>query len=348
MKIGVIGLGFVGQATYEGLRPYYDVKWCDKSTNPMGLQRATDEEQTTKDKIDLPSMLDRDIVFICVPTPMDADGAANIGIVESVLVDLEYSIHDDVRPLPVLVIKSTVPPGTTAMLAYKYKSFPVLFNPEFLTEANYLVDFATQDHIIIGGERPATGIVKQMYTLPFPEAKIIKTDSTYAELVKYMKNCFLATKVSFANDMKRICDHYDVDYDKIVEYATYDDRLGKSHWNVPGPDGRLGFGGTCVLPETNVLEYEDPDLRITKFIKDMSVGDEVVSVDDSISKIEVKKVLGKTTRHYSGEMIKFTVNDKEFICTENHIIPVYRDGAILRIMAKDVCLTDELYMYIKE
>jgi len=253
MKIGVIGLGFVGQATYEGLRPYYDVKWCDKSINPMGLQRATDEEQTTKDKIDLQSMLDRDIVFICVPTPMDADGAANIGIVESVLNELCHCTLVVGAPLPVLVIKSTVPPGTTAMLDHKYKTFSVIFNPEFLTEANYLVDFATQDHIIIGGVRPATGIVKQMYTLPFPEAKIIKTDSTYAELVKYMKNCFLATKVSFANDMKRICDHYRVDYDKIVEYATYDDRLGKTHWNVPGPDGHMGFGGTCFPKDINAL-----------------------------------------------------------------------------------------------
>ena len=72
-------------------------------------------------------------------------------------------------------------------------------------------------------------------------------------MVKYFTNCFLATKVSFANEMKYICDSIDLDYDKVVEYATYDKRLGKSHWSVPGPDGDLGFGGHCLPKDLSAM-----------------------------------------------------------------------------------------------
>jgi len=253
MKIGVIGLGYVGQATYEGLRNYYEVIWNDNADEPMGVQRATDRERTVRDR-GLPSDIVKcDIVFICVPTPMDADGAANTTIVESVIDGLtRYASSIKTEP-PILVIKSTVPPGTTARLDRKFLLFPIVFNPEFLTEANYLSDFANQDHIIIGGPRPASTQLKQMYTLPFPNAHIVKTDSTYAELVKYMTNCFLATKVSFANEMYQICQKFDVDYDKVVEYATLDHRMGTSHWNVPGPDGHVGWSGSCFVKDLNAL-----------------------------------------------------------------------------------------------
>ena len=72
-------------------------------------------------------------------------------------------------------------------------------------------------------------------------------------MVKYFSNTFLATKVSFANEMKMICDKLSIDYDKVVEYSTYDERLGKSHWAVPGPDGKLGFGGSCFPKDINAL-----------------------------------------------------------------------------------------------
>jgi len=262
MHLGVIGLGYVGQATYEGLLPYYNVSWCDVAEEPLGLAHATDKKQCLRDRVKDKDMVYCDIVFVCVPTPMNPDGSANTDIVESVVADVySFSLSNVVQEAeygnetepPIVVIKSTVPPGTTKRLAKKYRGLQIVFNPEFLREASYLDDFDNQDHIIIGGDRPGSGIVKQMYTLPFPKATIIKTDSTYAELVKYMTNCFLATKVAFANDMKKVCDHFDVDYDKVMEYALHDDRLGKSHWNVPGPDGHLGFGGTCFPKDMNAL-----------------------------------------------------------------------------------------------
>ena len=83
---------------------------------------------------------------------------------------------------------------------------------------------------------------------------IIKTGSTTAEMVKYFTNCFLATKVSFANEMYEISKALNIDYDKVIEYAIYDERIGKSHLNVPGPDGDFGYGGHCFPKDVMALK----------------------------------------------------------------------------------------------
>ena len=115
----------------------------------------------------------------------------------------------------------------------------------------------------MGGPRPASTKVRQLFYKAFPKAHIIKTHSTIAEMVKYMTNTFLATKVSFANEMFQICDELGIDYDKVVEYSTYDERLGKSHWAVPGPDGHYGFGGSCFPKDINALIHLGLELDMT-------------------------------------------------------------------------------------
>ena len=193
---------------------------------------------------------------------MNKDGSCHTDIVESVVEEIDKWVERHYREVfydpqqkrkPIVVLKSTVPPGTTDRLHRKYKNITVIFNPEFLTEANFLEDFKNQTRIILGGIRRGTNKLRQIYSRVFPHATIVKTSATYAEMVKYFVNCFLATKVSFANEMKQICDGLDIDYDKVVEYATYDERLGKSHWAVPGPDGDCGFGGHCLPKDINSL-----------------------------------------------------------------------------------------------
>ena len=168
---------------------------------------------------------------------------------EEVIEKINFVGKDDM----IVAIKSTIPPGTTNRLNKKCKNISVIFNPEFLTEANFIDDFKNQNRIIIGGSKTATTKLRQVYSLVFPNVPIIKTGSKTAEMVKYFTNTFLATKVSFANEMKMICDELKIDYDKVVEYSTYDERLGKSHWAVPGPDGHLGFGGSCFPKDINAL-----------------------------------------------------------------------------------------------
>ena len=236
-NIGIIGQGFVGNAIYQKFRNYFDVKTFDLDES----KRTTD---TLEEVVEA-----SDVVFVCVPTPMKrVDGSCDISIVESVVSKIN-NVGKDV----IVVIKSTIPPTTTEMFNNTFKSITIVFNPEFLTEANAVKDFENQSKIILGGPRKGTTLLKQIYRLVFPSTPIIKTGSTHAEMVKYLTNTFLATKVSFANEIYQVCDKLGLDYDKVVEYATYDERLGKSHWSVPGPDGDLGFGGHCFPKDLSAM-----------------------------------------------------------------------------------------------
>ena len=239
--IGIIGQGFVGNAVYQKFKNYFDVLTYD-----------LDESKSNSTKNDL--LFKCNTIFLCLPTPMNTDGSCNVDILQRELENIDL-ITDNQEIKKTIVIKSTVSPGTTDKWNSSYESLDIVFNPEFLTEANAIEDFNNQNRIILGGPRPATTELRRIYSKVFPKAHIIKTDSTHAEMVKYLTNSFLATKVSFANEIYQICDKLNIDYDKVVEYATLDDRLGKSHWNVPGPDGDFGFGGHCLPKDLSALIY---------------------------------------------------------------------------------------------
>jgi len=240
MRIGIVGQGYVGTAVRTVFKKHYDVSTYDINKELSTCETLHELVNTT------------DIVFVCVPTPMNPDGSCNLDIVNSVVRDINKTVNAG-QDGKIVAIKSTVPPGTTDRLNKECEHISVIFNPEFLTEANFIEDFKNQNRIIIGGQRPASTKLRQVYSLAFPDATIVKTGSKTAEMVKYMTNTFLATKVSFANEMYNICSRLDIDYDKVVEYSTYDERLGKSHWAVPGPDGKLGFGGSCFPKDINAL-----------------------------------------------------------------------------------------------
>ena len=236
-KIGVIGQGYVGTAIKLGFQDHYDVLTYDK----FDLGKSTHSK--ISDIVEL-----SDVIFVCVPTPMRQDGSCYTGIVEEVIREINENANGQI-----VVIKSTVPPGTTDRINEEYTHTTTIFNPEFLTEANFIQDFKNQSRIILGGDRKGTNKVRQIYSRIFPNATIVKTGAKHAEMVKYFTNCFLATKVSFANEMYNICQQLDLDYDKVVEYATYDERLGKSHWAVPGPDGDFGYGGHCLPKDLSAI-----------------------------------------------------------------------------------------------
>lgn len=234
MNIGIIGQGFVGNAIYQKFKNFYDVYTFDVKSN---LCNSSYEELIKK----------CNVIFVCVPTPMNEDGSCNIELVENVLKKLNKETKATV------VIKSTVLPGTTEKFNNVFENISIVFNPEFLTERNAVEDFNNQNRIILGGPRPTTTELKQIYSTVFPNAYLIKTGSTHAEMIKYFTNTFLSTKVSFANEMYELCNSLDLDYDKVVEYATLDSRLGKSHWSVPGPDGDFGFGGHCFPKDLSAI-----------------------------------------------------------------------------------------------
>tara|TARA_R110000824_G_scaffold170181_5_gene347484 strand:+ start:9369 stop:10211 length:843 start_codon:yes stop_codon:yes gene_type:complete len=242
-NIGIIGQGFVGTAIKEGMQHALTIDTYDKFKSELSTCNSV-EQLCKKTKI----------IFVCLPTPMRTDGSCDLSIVESAIAEI-----DKYSNFHIAVIKSTVPPGTTENLNKTFKNVSVVFSPEFLTEANFINDFKNQNRIIIGGPRPATTIVKNMFRKVFQEVTIVKTGSNTAETVKYFTNCFLATKVSFANEMKQICDEVNVDYDKVIEYGLYDKRIGRTHLSTPGPDGKSGFGGSCFPKDLNALIHVAKD-----------------------------------------------------------------------------------------
>tara|TARA_R110002020_G_scaffold241567_5_gene454787 strand:+ start:9661 stop:10518 length:858 start_codon:yes stop_codon:yes gene_type:complete len=245
MNIGIIGQGFVGTAIREGFKNSYPVLVYDINENVCPVDMLAT----------LSSIVQQcEIIFQCLPTPMKKSGECDLNIVRNSLRTLD-NISEVHKKNPIVVIKSTVPPGTCEGLNYKFKNINIVFNPEFLTEANSIDDFKNQARIILGGLRPHTTVLKTVYRKVFPQTPIVKTGFKTAEMTKYFINNFLATKVSFANEIYEICSTLDIDYDKVVEYALYDKRIGKSHLSVPGPDGDFGYGGHCFPKDLDAMIF---------------------------------------------------------------------------------------------
>jgi nucleotide sugar dehydrogenase len=250
-KIGILGQGFVGSAVKEGMSHYYNMVTFDKDPKKSSTVASIFEvvENT-------------EVTFLCVPTPMKKSGECDLRILISALDEISQcakALHKDNY---IVVIKSTIPPGTTESLNSNYTDLDIVFNPEFLTEANANEDYKNQNRIIVGGERPGTTKVKSLFAKAFPKVPIIKTSSTIAETIKYVTNTFLAMKVSYANEIYQLCQGLNIDYDKVIEYARYDDRLGNSHWSVPGPDGDFGFGGHCFPKDIAALQFLAKEMNI--------------------------------------------------------------------------------------
>mgnify|MGYP003667601254 CR=1 FL=1 len=187
-KVGIIGNGFVGEAQAFAYSPTADIKIYDidplKSTHTL--------EETCQS----------DFVFIAVPTPMNQDGSINLDIVERALNDINTNNNKD----NVIILKSTMVPGTVDKLIEKYPNLNIVFNPEFLTERTAKLDFLTQARIILGGNPRHTSKVKNLFEERFMHCYVIETNPTTAEMIKYMNNVFFASKVSIMNEFKQVCD----------------------------------------------------------------------------------------------------------------------------------------------
>lgn len=241
-RIGIIGRGFVGSAVEFGFSAQTgcdaEVRIYDK--NPTkGIH--TLEETVNKS----------DFIFLSVPTPSNSDGSMHLGILESVLRDIQVV---NKRKDNIILIRSTVIPGTTSNLCKKFTNLNIVFNPEFLTERSAKFDFINQSRFILGGRKRNTARVAELYKWRFGDTlPCIQTSYETAEMIKYMNNCFFATKVSFMNEMKLIADKTGVDWKIAVEGFVRDGRVGHSHLSVPGPDGKGGFGGSCFPKDIQAM-----------------------------------------------------------------------------------------------
>lgn len=238
-SIGIIGYGIVGQALAYGFSKNttdYQILFYDK------FKESTPLEEVVKKS---------DFIFICLPTPIESDESGiDLSIIETTISQIVHLTNNTDK---IIVIKSTVIPGTTARLEKQYPKSHFANNPEFLTENNYLDDFLNADRTIIGA---TSGEVSQklatFYQKRFPKTKIYQTDLTSAEMVKYMANTFLATKVLFAYEMYDLCQKLGIDYMKVKEIVVSDKRIGDTHLNVSSSNtansnttDKKGFSGKC-------------------------------------------------------------------------------------------------------
>ena len=235
MRIGIIGYGFVGRALASGLKKNVDVLKVD----PI-----------LKNDIESLKEFKPDICFICVPTPMNDDGSQDISILEEVVKKiLLNSIKSQI------VIKSTILPNNIN----KFKKLipSLVINPEFLRERYAQEDFINSDLIIFGGSKKTTEKVSNFYK-KYTKCKSKEhkfTDLVSACLIKYSINAFLSLKVIFFNQLHEIFSASDtsIEWSNFIEIIGTDIRIGKSHMEVPGYDGKFGFGGACFPKDCNAL-----------------------------------------------------------------------------------------------
>jgi len=230
-KIGLIGFGFLGRAFAHGFHTY-DIKIYDKYDNQYNS---------------LEEVCKQDILFVNVPTPMKEDGSQDLSNVH----DAVHSI-DEIADNKIIVIRTTVVPGTTRKYAEKY-DHRFIFNPEFLTQRSYKLDFINPSRIILGCEHPnhygAVDTVYDLYYERFPHTRIYVTTWEAAELVKYMNNSFFAVKLSFLNEMNEIAEKLGIEYNHLKDMFLADGRIGNSHADIPGHDGHRGYGGKCLVKD---------------------------------------------------------------------------------------------------
>lgn len=233
MNIGIIGYGFVGESQAFAFAPVCNVKVFD-----------IDKTKTT---YSLEEVLKQDFIFVCLPTPMLESGEQDLSYIENFFSGISLDNKDTI-----FILKSTVLPKTTKYLIEKYK-FNIVFSPEFLTEKNAKLDMLTQSRIIIGGDTKHSEKVLELFKLRFGNRHYILTDSTSAEIIKYMSNNFLTVKVSFVNEYYDLANEIGGNWNDIIEGFVSDPRIGNSHTKTPGPDGKRGFGGTCFPKDINAM-----------------------------------------------------------------------------------------------
>jgi len=247
-KIGVIGNGFVGGAVKFGFSPQTG---CDAEVRVYDINPSK-STHTLEETVN-----ESDFIFLSVPTPANNGGSINIDILEKALSDIE-NIYDGEKDNSIL-IRSTVVPGTTWSLQEKFPNLNLLFNPEFLTERSANFDFINQSRFIIGSSgQPHNEEKSNQLTELFKQRfghiiAVLQTNYETAELIKYMNNCFFATKVSFMNEMYQIAEKVDANWDEAVSGFVADGRIGHTHLGVPGHDGKFGFGGSCFPKDVQAM-----------------------------------------------------------------------------------------------
>ena len=265
-NIGIVGNGFVGASIVSGFGLHANIRIFD-----VDSKKATHNLVETVNR--------SEFVFVSVPTPMRdvRGGEIDLTIMHSVF-DQISAINE--RNDNIFIIKSTTTPGSVEKIINKYPNLNIIHNPEFLTERAARLEFINAARVVLGGEKKLTSRVKELFRHRFPHKTIIETDITTAQFIKYMANCFFAVKVSFMNEVKQAADKLGVNWEDAMHGFISDGRIGNSHLDVPGHDGRHGFGGKCFPKDLNAFIHlfeknnVDPLVMTAAWEKNLEVREE--------------------------------------------------------------------------
>lgn len=280
MRVTVIGAGYVGLVQSAGLAHLgHSVRLGESQQDRIevlasgdfpiyepGLQemfaRGRAQGLITLHSDNHEAVLGADVIFLALPTPPDGDGRADLSILEQAVLDLAPSLE----PSMILVVKSTVPVGTNALLRsildQQGCETSVLSNPEFLAEGSAVDDFLNAERIVIGADRRSDAeILRRLYS--GLQSKVVITDPASAELTKYAANAYLATRLTFFNAISNLAEEVGADVVEVLEAVGLDRRIGPAFMR-PGP----GYGGSCFPKDTSALltiaddaNYEFPLLQ---------------------------------------------------------------------------------------
>ncbi len=270
VKVGIVGYGFVGKATAKGFSKNTELFLVDPllGTNLSDLKDFSPE-----------------FIFICLPTPMKKDGSQDFTLVKEVFMDILSN-----KISSTIILKSTVIPSNIKIVDNLIEDY--IYNPEFLREKHAEEDFINSSMIILGGSKNNQEKVKNLYENHSicKTKNYVLTDKITASLIKYSINSFLASKVIFFNELRDLFNSSgaEEDWDTFTNVLAMDKRIGYSHMNVPGHDGRLGFGGACFTKDTAALIKYSQSLEreLTLLKKAIDINNNIRSKYDQIDQRE--------------------------------------------------------------
>lgn len=248
LRLGIVGHGFVGKAMDNGF---------SKETEKYIVDPIYDNT------IDDLAHFNPELIFVCVPTPMSSDGRIDSSIIEKVVKELSQKCDKSI-----LVVKSTVIPSVLKSLN-KFNN-NIIYNPEFLREKHADQDFKNSEMIILGGKESIASKVLEAYSnhSNCKTKNFYITDIASASLAKYAINTFLASKVLFFNEVYELYQqtkdkNKESNWNNFIKIISTDKRIGSSHLDVPGQDGKFGFGGACFPKDTMALIRYAEDIGVS-------------------------------------------------------------------------------------
>jgi len=247
MLVGICGLGFVGEAIYAFMNKFKNSCWNENNIVKDILVYDKYKQINTLD-----TLLNTDILYICIPTPYDEQlQSYNMDEIDNtlfLLTEMDYT--------GIILLKSTVLPNYCVNINTQYPNLRVVHNPEFLSARTAIEDFEQQKHIILGYTKQSQTciqIVTDFYKTLFPGALISINSANESALAKLACNSFYATKVQFFTELYLLCDRIGVEFNTVRNLMLQNNWINPMHTLIPGPDGQVSFGGACLPKDISAL-----------------------------------------------------------------------------------------------